>query len=249
MPTYSGLFPLVAQGQAVTVKHDGVTLSDPAPGSVGSTVRHGSLVYTYEYEAGDDDTTLVATVQTSAGLLTAYLELDTTETAASGGGGGDLSDNTAYLIGTASGATDGATIHVPLEVDDRYGTPPSWLTINGSGDVDLDLDAGGIFFTGLHVLSLDFSDTTPADGPLGGGLTAKINGYQVTTGNFTDTGNGQDSQEIQTLAVDQTGLGVLSFYVESSAADSESAPITDGVAAHEVYVVLKKVIEVSEPIA
>jgi hypothetical protein len=93
MPTYSGTFPLVAQGQPVTVKLDGVELTDPAPGNVGSSVRGGQLYYSYEYAAGNDDTTLAATVQTSAGLLTAYLELDNSASIAQGGGGGGTTES------------------------------------------------------------------------------------------------------------------------------------------------------------
>lgn len=106
MPTYSGSFPLVAQGAAVTVTLDGVVQSDPAPGVVGSAVVHGSLPYSYVYEAGDDDTSLLATVTTSAGVISTELILDVAASIASGGG--VVLDGATYLFERNAGLDLGA---------------------------------------------------------------------------------------------------------------------------------------------
>lgn len=95
MPTYSGSFPLAAEGLAVTVKTAaGVALTDPAPGVVGTTqTDDGALAYSYVYADGDDGTVLTASVSSSAlGTFSTSLVLDTAASLAAGGGATETGD-------------------------------------------------------------------------------------------------------------------------------------------------------------
>lgn len=241
MPIYQFSMPLDAADLDVeVVNYDSGSVTsvsdDPTDGP------DGNLLWRVELDEGDYF--MRAKDAPGESVFTANGTLDVVASIANTPGASE----TAYLVATGVvGATDQGSVHIPLELDDTHGTAPDWLVINGSGDVELGLDAGGIFLTGYDIASIDFSGTTPADGELGLGITAKVNGQQVTTGNAQATGDGQDVQELQALAVDQTGYGTLAFYAEVSATDSEAAPITDGVVSHDVYVVLKKGIDVSGP--
>lgn len=203
MPTYSGSFPLAAQGHAVTVKLDGVALTDPAPGNVGSTVRNGQLTYAYTYSAGDDDTTLEATVQTSAGLVTAYLELDSTASIEAGGGGGSPTADTAFLLATGTVAADGSNHNLSLAFDDRF-PEVDWLTVagdtatipDGAGKCVIGIIAGGsINFTGASATPdtpglIDSTTQIYTNGSTAGGVSTndEVVANGDTVQNFNDVG-------------------------------------------------------------
>lgn len=162
-------------------------------------------------------------------------------------GSGSTSDfrdtDVANLIALAvAGDTTSNEVHATLVADDRYGELPAWCEDVGSGNFRLWLDAGSVAIVALDVCTIDFSATTPAEDPgtINAQVTVKLDGSQITTGQNTDPGDGNDSQLIRAIAVDQFGGGVMSILVASVASDAESAPITDAVTSHDVYVKLTR---------
>lgn len=240
MPTYSGSFPLSAQGHAVTVKLNGVSLTSPAPGSVGSTVRNGQLDYSYPY-SGDDDTTLEATVQTSAGLLTAYLELDSTASIEAGGVGGTT--ETAKFIGTATGDTSGDQFELTFVADGDV----DWARV-----VDGRIECDGPIVVDMmyrYVAQLDFTDaagfSTVAQSP-DTDVTVKLArvpgeepGAVNAGGPYSSIPTGTSGTVFDIDAVEAgitqstraaaNDLLTIKATINAQGYDADSAPVTDGV--------------------
>lgn len=166
MPTYSGSFPLAAEGLAVMVKTAaGVVLTDPAPGVVGTTqTDDGALAYSYVYADGDDGTVLTASVSSSAlGTFSTSLVLDTAASLAAGGGGAtETGDGPPAADPAAAGAgaqyvdsTNGALYMVILNPAIEA---EEWVLV--CGEIDGDLEQQGVV-SGNGLILAGSSTATP----------------------------------------------------------------------------------------
>lgn len=221
---YNFAFPPPAAGETVTVTDDSGT--EVGSGDLGSTVgTDGAITLQVSLPEGG----YIGTVEGSFGTWTTRGLLDVPDSIEDQPGASE----TAYLIATGTGVTDGGyTTGLNFTADDRYGELPEWVTLV-AGDPTLGSDAGGCVASARVLCDMDFSGTTPPDAPAQIGCYFRIqrnaSTILTTPGTYID-GDGEDLQSVEEIP---GGVFVFggTLTVDPSA---DATAVADGVAAFTV---------------